>query len=259
MNTHGNTPVDLVGRTGVVLRAISAHEPRGLTTTGVATATGLARPTAHRLLVALTREGLVERDLRTHRWLLGPELFFLGRSASPRYDVTALAEPFVQRLARVTGESAFFSVRRGDQTICLLREDGSFPIRSHVLYEGIRFPLGVASAGLAILAYLPDVEADAFLARTDLEPDFGPAHAPAAVRARIAETRTRGWALNPGLIVEGSWGIGAAVFDSQDRPRWALSLTGVEQRFGGERSAEYGRVLLDSAHELSRVLVQRGE
>lgn len=254
-----NTPVDLIGRSAAVLRAISAHEPGGLTTTDVATAAGLARPTVHRLLAALGREGLVERDAHTHRWLLGPELFFLGRSASPRYDVTGLAEPFVQRLARATGESAFFSVRRGDQTICLLREDGSFPIRSHVLHEGIRFPLGVASAGLAILAYLPDPEVAAYLAAAELERDFGPVHAAALVQERIAATRTRGWALNPGLLVEGSWGIGAAVFDSHDRPRWALSLTGVEQRFTGDRAGEYGRVLLDAAHQLSRLLVQRGE
>ena len=52
-----------------------------------------------------------------------------------------------------TGESAFYSARRGNETVCLLREDGSFPIRSHVLHEGIRFPLGVASAGQVILAF----------------------------------------------------------------------------------------------------------
>src|SRR5690606_38004349 len=130
---------------------------------------------------------LVDRDAAAGRWLLGPELFFMGNAAKARYDVTALAQPVVRRLAQATGESAFFSARRGDETICLLREDGSFPIRSHVLHEGIRFPLGVASAGLAVLSFLPDAEVDAYLARVDLS-DFGADHTPAAVRERIATT-----------------------------------------------------------------------
>jgi hypothetical protein len=33
--------------------------------------------------------------------------------------------------------------------VCLAGAEGSFPLRSHVLREGIRFPLGVASAGPA--------------------------------------------------------------------------------------------------------------
>jgi DNA-binding IclR family transcriptional regulator len=252
-----NTPSDVVGRAGAVLRAVAAHEPGGATTTAVARETGLARPTAHRLLTSLLGEGLVDRE-GARRWLLGPELYLLGAAASSRYDVTALAQPFVRRLAVATGESAFFSARRGDETVCLLREDGSFPIRSHVLHEGIRFPLGVASAGMAILAYLPDADIEGFLDGTDLTLAYGEQHRADRVRARVAETRAAGFALNPGLIVEGSWGMGAAVFDAADTPRWALSLTGVEQRFSTERRRELGPLLLHEAHELTTALRRRG-
>ena len=148
-----DAPADVVGRVGTVLRAVAANEPTGVTTTQLARSTGLARPTAHRLLTSLLGDGLLDRN-EDGRWFLGPELYLLGMTAAPRYDVTTVAQPFVRRLASTTGESAFFSARRGDETVCLVREDGSFPIRSHVLHEGIRFPLGVASAGIAILAYL---------------------------------------------------------------------------------------------------------
>ena len=46
-----------------------------------------------------------------------------------------------------------------------------------VLAEGVRFPLGVASAGLVILSYLPDEEVDAYLARARLTERWGPEHA----------------------------------------------------------------------------------
>lgn len=243
----------MISRVGAVLSAVSAHEPTGISTTVLAGQTGLARPTAHRLLAALQREGLVERDPFTHRWVLGPELYLLGRTAASRYDLTTVAQPVVRELSRATGESAFFSGRRGDETICLLREDGSFPLRSHVLYEGIRFPLGVASAGLAILAYLPESEIEAFFARADLSETYGRQHEASQVRERLRLTRERGWALNEGHLVEGSWGMAAAVFDAQQNPRWALSLTGVEQRFSADRQREYGKLLLEAAHQLSRL------
>jgi DNA-binding IclR family transcriptional regulator len=248
-----NAPVDVIGRVGAVLKALAGHEPDGTTTSALGRETGLARPTTHRLLTSLHAEGLVDRDA-TGRWVLGPELYFLGAAASVRYDVTAIAQPVVRRLSVATGESAFFSARRGDETICLVREDGNFPIRSHVLYEGIRFPLGVASAGLAVLAYLPDADIDDFLGRTDLTTAYGERHAPDAVRGRVAETRSAGYAVNPGLLVEGSWGMGAAVFDTAERPQWALSLTGIERRFDETRRRELGPLLLHEAHELSKAL-----
>jgi DNA-binding IclR family transcriptional regulator len=248
-----NAPVDMVRRVSALLRVVSSSPPGGRTTSEIAATTGLARPTVHRLLTSLQAEGLLDRDHRG-RWLVGPELYLMGASAAARYDVTEVAHPHVRRLAAATGESAFFSARRGDETVCLIREDGSFPIRSHVLYEGIRFPLGVASAGLAILAYLADEEVERYLSDADLTEQYGTAHAREAVEARVRKTRSTGYALNPGLIVEGSWGMGAAVFDQHDRPRWAVSLTGIEQRFGPERRKRLGTLLLQTAHTVTLAL-----
>ncbi|WP_406408160.1 IclR family transcriptional regulator [Streptomyces sp. NBC_01643] len=252
MNTP--TAAHLVGRVGAVLRALSMVNEAGAGTAELARATSLPRPTVHRLLVSLAEEGFVDRDQRSGRWFLGPELYLLGEAARLRYDVTHHARESVHRLAAATGESAFFSARRGDETVCLLREDGDFPIRSFVLYEGARFPLGVVSAGLAMLSFLDDAEIDAYLERRDLVSQWGQAHAPDAVRERIVRTRADGYALNPGLIVEGSWGMAATVFDRAGQPAWALTLTGVETRFPPERRPELGALLLREAHALSRTL-----
>jgi DNA-binding IclR family transcriptional regulator len=242
----------VVGRVGAILRGIGVHEPDGVSTTDLARHAHLARPTAHRLLSSLAAEGLVDRDSRSGQWHLGPELYLLGASAAGRYDITQHAKDVVRALSAQTGESAFLSARRGDETICLLREDGSFPLRSHVLYEGIRLPLGVASAGLVILAHLPEREVEDYLARADLVPQWGEPHADEPLRERIAQTRAAGYATNPALLVEGSWGMGAAVFGADGEPGWALSLTGVESRFREQRRAELGELLLEQAHVLSQ-------
>lgn len=248
-----NAPIDVVGRTSALLKALAAAETDGATTTEAAAAAGLPRATAHRLLSSLAEVGMVERS-PSGRWLLGPELYLFGLAAAPRYDVTSLAGPAVRRLAAATGESAFFSARRGSETICLVREDGAFPIRSHVLYEGLRLPIGVASAGLAIAAFMGEAELEAHLAEHDLTAEYGEAHSVQALGERIAQTRALGYAVNPGLLVEGSWGMAAAVFDSAERPAWALSLTGIEHRFSPARRREMGALLLAEAHALSTAL-----
>lgn len=241
-----------IARAAHLLRLVTASGAHGAYLQELARTADLTRSTAHRLLSALKAEGLVDRDDESTRWMPGPELYLMGTVAAARYDVTAQARDIVRSLAVKTEESAFFSVRRADETVCLLREEGSFPIRSFVLSEGVRFPLGVASAGLAILSFLPDHDVDAYLDRhPELESSWGRPHSAQPLRTRILETKERGYAINPGLIVEGSWGIGAAVFDRHGRPEWALSLTGVEFRFGPDRMAHLGRTLLAHAHQLS--------
>ncbi|QXW05097.1 IclR family transcriptional regulator [Rhodococcus globerulus] len=241
----------MVARVAAVLRAVAASEPDGATTTELSKAADLARPTAHRLLTSLAEEGLVDRDAKSGRWSLGPELYLLGTAAGSRYDITDSARDVLEDLARLTGESAFLSARRGDETVCVVRQEGSFPLRSHVLYEGKRFPLGVASAGLVILSHSPAGEVDSYFARRDLTAEWGDDHSEEAVRRRISLTRAAGYAVNPALLVEGSWGMGAAVFDRRGRPAWALSLTGVETRFRPDRIPELGRLLLEQAHVLT--------
>lgn len=257
----GSTPVQgaqVVGRVAQLLRIVG-HGPRtGRTTADVVKESGLTRPTAYRLLASLAAEGLLEHDGGSGRWYLGPEAYILGSLSARRYDIEDLARDNVRRLADETEESAFLSVLRGNGTVCLLREEGSFPIRSFVLHEGVRFPLGVASAGLAILAYHSDEEIEAYLAESaeDLA-GWGPGHSPEGIRERIRLTRETGYAVNPGLIVEGSWGMGAAVFDSAGRPLWALSLTGIEPRFRGERGQLLGKLLLEEAHKITVKLQTR--
>lgn len=247
----------VVTRVALLLRSVAAA-PGGASTAQTAAATGLTRSTTHRLLRALAREGLLDQDPASGTWFPGPELLVLGRVASARFDVVETARPFVRSLAARTGESAFLSVRRGDESVCLLAEEGSFPVRSHVLHEGIRFPLGVASAGLALLAFAAPGDAEDFLRR---HPDLGarfPGHEESGLRRRVREAQRRGFAVNPGLLVQGSWGLSAPVFDGRGEATWAMSLTGIQPRLSGPRQRELGTLLLDHAHDLTRRIARGG-
>ncbi|GAC1410883.1 MAG: IclR family transcriptional regulator [Mycobacterium sp.] len=209
------------------------------------------------MLTALAEQGLIDRAPSTSLWFLGPEVYLLGSVATSRYDAAPVADDILRGLADDTGESAFLSVRRADESVCVSAVEGSFPLRSHVLYPGKRFPLGVASAGLVILAHLSDAESQEYLDRADLEGEWGSTHSRGAIEGRIQQTRISGYAVNPGLVVEGSWGIGAAVFNALGQPQWAVSLTGVEARIARDRTEMLGETLLRAAHALTQRLQRK--
>jgi DNA-binding IclR family transcriptional regulator len=247
-----------VSRVSSLLKALSQFEPGGATTTQIAAHVGLPRPTTHRLLAQLMKEGLVDRAVEDHRWALGPEIYLMGAMASNRYDVGKSALPTVRRLAERTGDSAYFSARRGNETVCLVREDGSFPIRTFVLFEGVRFPLGVASAGVSILAYLDPAELERYLDSVDLRERWGETYARDRIEERLVRTRRDGFSTHTGLIVPAEWGMSAAVFDARGVPRWALTLGGVQSRFSAERHPRLGSLLLQEAHRLTQQLSKSG-
>lgn len=257
MSANSAVPgAQVVGRVARLLRLVGGH-PSGASTTSLAHEAGLTRPTAHRLLTSLAAEGLLDTDPQSGQWVLGTELYLLGSIAASRFSFEELARPSIRRLAEASGESAFYSIRQGSETMCLLREEGSFPIRSFVLREGVRFPLGVASAGLAMMAFLPAGEQEAFLGRWgEHAGQFAAGHTEATVRHELEQTRLRGYSVNPGLVLEGSYGMGAAVFDGNGNPVGAVSLTGIEPRFRADRRGLLGRLLMEEAHRISTKLTR---
>lgn len=87
----------------------------------------------------------------------------------------------------------------------------------HVLHEGhegIRFSLGVASAGLVILAHLPDEEIGVVLAARDLTETWGEAHSSNSCDVMSREHRSAATRPIPGWSPRGPWDMGAAVFDT---------------------------------------------
>jgi len=146
-------------------------------------------------------------------------------------------------------------VRRDLHIVCLHREEGPFPIRSHVLQAGDRHPLGIGAGSLAVLAALPDDEVErAIAANTAIILEKYPAYSAGLLQSAVTRTRKDGYALNPGLLMKGSWGIGVAVRDPQGRPVYAISLAAIEDRLDEVRRRELIPMLKREAEKLERLL-----
>ena len=202
-------------------------------------------------MLALMRAGLVEQNTESRAYHLGEEAYLLGLLAQGRHGLLSQAMDQVQKLARITGDAAFISVRRGLHSVCLHREDGPYPIRTYALMPGGHHPLGVGAGSLAMLAALPDTEIDAILAANAEElASTYPRLSLDGLRAQVAQTRESGIALNPGLIFEDSWGLGVALRGPDGAVLGALSLAAVESRMKEPRRSELARALCDAASNI---------
>lgn len=243
-----------ISRAMQVLRGVSRTRGDGAGLLALTRDTGMSKPTVHRILAALAAEGMVEQDPASRRYFLGPECHVLGHVASERFGINRLAAPVVARIAHECGDSAFFSLRRDVFAVCVLREDGDYPLKTHVLLPGDRHPLGIGAGSLAILAALPDDEVESSLqANAALIARRYPHYSVPLIRTLVDEVREQGYSVNRGLVVPGSWGIGVPLRDEQGHVLGALSIAAVEARMDEERQFQLAKLL---SREAKRLLAQ---
>lgn len=240
-----------IERATAVLGMVAEHHRHGATLAALVEQSGLKQATVRRLLIALIRAGLVDQDEVTRRYYLGISAYVFGVVAANRYGLFPMAGASVRRLADKSEDTAFFSVRQGLFSICLNREEGPHPIRSHVLNIGQRHPLGVAAHGIAMLSALPDSEMEAVIAgNMETYREHYPMLSESLLRDLIRDTRSRGWALNPGIFHSGAWAIAVVVRGMSGEVVGSLSIGAVEGRLSAARQPEIVALLRAEAKRL---------
>ncbi|ACI59466.1 transcriptional regulator, IclR family (plasmid) [Rhizobium leguminosarum bv. trifolii WSM2304] len=240
-----------------LLSLVGRSTDNGMSLNEIVQAGGFNKATTRRLLLALIRARLVEQDDIGGRYFLGEEAYVLGTFAANRFGLLEMSMESLIRISRQTGDTSFLSIRRHTHSICLHREEGTFPIRSHVLQKGFEHPLGIGAASLAMLAALEDEEVEAVMAYNaeEIARDF-PSVPPDYIRNGIASARTRGYAVNPGMIYPNSWAIGIALRYPDRRLAGAISVTAIDSRMQEPRQQELAAILRDEAAYIETKLAQ---
>src|SRR5215469_4839453 len=219
----------------VALLDLLADGPRSLR--GLADATGLPRPTAHRLLVALEAHRLVARDA-AGAFRLGPRLTELAAAAGPEFDLATLAGPVLDRLHRETGESVQLYVRSGDRRLCIAARDAGTGLRDSVPV-GALLPLPVGSGGKVLLAWSASSGSDT-----------------AVPEAELAVARSRGWAASVAEREPGVASVSAPVLQADGSIAAALCVSGPISRVGETPERRLRSLVVAAAAELSRHLAE---
>jgi IclR family transcriptional regulator, acetate operon repressor len=122
--------------------------------------TGMNKATALRYLTVLESRGVADRT--SSGWSLGLALFELGSHVPVRSIVVERVRPFLERLARETGESANLACLAGSSAIYLDRAEADRSLRMRSV-PGDRLPLYCTGVGKAILSLLTEERMRAIL------------------------------------------------------------------------------------------------
>ncbi|MGH6859115.1 MAG: IclR family transcriptional regulator [Phyllobacterium sp.] len=154
-------------------RGLAVIEAFGETTerlsiSDVAGITGLERATARRCLLTLARLGYAQYDGKF--FTLSPRILRLGHSYLSATPLPRIVQPYLDRLSETTRESASVSVLDGTAVVYIARASQR-RVMSINLGPGSRLPAYCASMGRVLLAALPEDQARAILAATELKPN----------------------------------------------------------------------------------------
>jgi DNA-binding IclR family transcriptional regulator len=232
----------------LVSTVVRADEPVGFSE--LAEECGLPKSTASRLLTALERTELLERD-ESGGYVAGPLFWRYAVRHDPWHDLAALAQPFLARVGDETGETVNLGVPRGDSVIHVAQVDSRYLLGTRD-WTQVEVPPHTSSLGKVLFAWgaLP-LPTGALVAPTE------------RTRASLAELeddlagcRRRGYATTIDELEVGLTGVAAPVRGPGGEVIAALGISGPTPRLES-RLTQVGRLLKLQAGQLSELLARR--
>jgi DNA-binding IclR family transcriptional regulator len=200
----------------------------------IAAALGLSRPTIYRLIERLRQQGWLIQEGHGGEVRLGPAAAQLAAAAMESTTLRDAADLALSELLTATRETVSLAVPNGLAMVFVHRAKGPHPVGVSAEL-GVTRPLHCTSVGRAYLAALPDDQCEQVLDEL-VASGTSPVQAAdlPALRAILAETRTRGWAQDRREFNISSSCAGAEIRDYTGQPIAAISVAGVAERMDSE-------------------------
>lgn len=187
---------------GLVTLELIARRGHGLSIAELASALGVHRAIAYRIVSTLEEHQLVTR-MRDGQICLGSGLLVLASRFEPQ--LRELARPLVRDLARSTSATAFLAIAQGEDAVAILVEEPDDRLLRVGYRVGSRHPLTRGASGIAILAGRQETPADS---------------------EEVRRARADGYSLTRGQLQRGAVGV-ASPIGRPDGPAMLDACVGV--------------------------------
>jgi IclR family transcriptional regulator, acetate operon repressor len=245
--------VQSVDRAMLLLEALGEDE-EGYRLTDLAIRTGLSPSTAHRLLTTLEKRRFVAFDQSDNMWHIGRQSFAIGSAFIRRRNFVAPALPFLRRLRDLTHETANLGIVDDGEVIVLTQVESREIMRA-ITKVGGRVPMVTSGIGKAILATYADEEVVAIIQRHGMK-RLTPKSVVRAgeLRDALETVRRDGYAIDDQEFLMGLRCVAAVVYNDQAEALAGISVSGLASRVPRERVSELGRLVRETARELTLAL-----
>lgn len=223
-----------------LLRLVAQQSGGGVKLVQLVRASGLDRATAYRLLTCLQEEGFVDRD-DAQRYRLGLSAVTLGSLMPEPTPLVSRFGPIMKRIARITGDTVYLFVRKGDYVHCEHREVGGSLVKILTTDVGQRRLLGTGTAGVAVLGLMSEADI-AQLWRRRSQEYVGRGMTREQLFAVSQAVHANGYVINFDAVEPGVAGLGMS-FRMGAHAMGALSMSSLTATFGPDRQYQFRHLL----------------
>jgi IclR family transcriptional regulator, KDG regulon repressor len=228
--------------------------------TQLASELGLTKATVHRLLKAMERFELIERNAESERYRLGLKLYQLGNKAVESRTLRSEARRLLMEMSRRSRESVSLAVPTPGGVTCLDRVDSPHTLIKVCTPVGAVFPPHCTAAGKAILAYMTDDEVYDIVKKNQNRrytqftiTQFSD------LKENLRLIRQRGYAVDHQELERGLSGVAAPVLSVHERVIAAVGIAGPTLRFRGKELEQKVSLVTEIAARLAMGLVRMEE
>jgi DNA-binding IclR family transcriptional regulator len=241
-----STGTQAVDRAAALVASV-VHADQPLSFADLQEASGLAKSTTSRILAALERSELLERD-GDGSYVAGSLFWLYAARHDPWEELVRLARPAMERIGEETSETVHLSVTRGDRVVQVAQVDSRYLLGTRDWTE-VDVPPHTSALGKVFYAWaalpIPPGPMERLTENTLTDPD--------ALRRDGARTRKRGWAVTDGELEIGLTGVAVPVHGARGDVVAALGVSGPTTRLE-DRLDELGKNLSSHAAQLSTLL-----
>jgi DNA-binding IclR family transcriptional regulator len=221
----------------------------------IADATGLTKPTAHRLLATLSRNQLVIQNPWTSDYMLGPGCLGMANAVlNGLGGLGLMAQDILEGLAKASQESVALHVPAGTQRVCVAQVPSPQPVR-YTADVGAAKPMYTGAMGKVLLAFANDQDRRELFSRLTLLP-VTPLTITSMdeLETQLDEVRNQGYAVSRGEQADGVASVSAPVFAATGHIMAAVSVLGPSTRMTDDAMAKLHPLVVRAGQDISRLL-----
>jgi IclR family acetate operon transcriptional repressor len=233
-----------------ILLSFTLEKPT-LSLTQIAEHVGMHKSTIHRLLTTLEAKRFVTRDKATGMYQLGFRFIELASIMLQDIDINRWAQPYLQHLAVLSGETVDLAVLDGDHVVYLQVFESPQRVKIAAAV-GEKLPMHCTATGKAFLAYLPEYQANEVLTRGMYRFTDRTLISQEDLYQDLFETRERGFAISMGEFEKDINAVAAPILDANGCPIAVIAIVGPSFRLDYDCMLRLGQSLLETTSTIAR-------
>ncbi|MCD6355943.1 MAG: IclR family transcriptional regulator [Anaerolineaceae bacterium] len=248
-----NNIIQSVLRTFKVIKVLSENY-EGISLTQLSQQVNLHKSTVSRILRTLKSENLVRQEIESSKYSLGTGFLEISLKYLGGVDLRKISFPYMQKLQEILGETINLAILDYDEIIYIERVVSHQALR-HSMKIGDRVPARYTSLGKSMLAFSDQDSVKKMLKEKKLTKNTPYTKTDInALMKEFEEIRHTKIAFDNREHQKNIRCLGSPIFNADGKVVGAISMSGPAVRITDEKISEYGKVIMQTAEEISHEL-----